>query len=216
MKKYFVHPVTSLTVTGSGDDPAWDSAIALTDFSYPWNPGTPSATEFKALWSPQYLFFLFRVSDPDILDRMANIRQNNRPPVESDRVEIFFKADDTMNPYYSLEMDALGRILDTKGFFYRKIDFDWTWPAGHLTVRANAGLEGYTVEGAISLESLHQLGMWDGSPILKAGLFRGQYDPANGKEVEAKWISWVRPDSAHPDFHIPSAFGELVLVSPMR
>ena len=132
--------------------------------------------------------------------------------VESDRVEIFFKADDKMNPYYALELDALGRVLDTEGKFYRDIDFDWTWPEGHLKVKANTDQEGYTVEGSISFESLRKLGMYKDDKILNAGLYRGEYGTTESSgKVQTKWISWVIPKSEKPDFHIPSSFGVLKL-----
>ena len=28
-----------------------------------------------------------------------------------------------------------------------------------------------------------------------------------GGEAEAHWVSWVRPGTEEPDFHVPSAFG---------
>jgi hypothetical protein len=90
-------------------------------------------------------------------------------------------------------------------------DDTWTWPSGHLIIKANRFEKGYSVEVAISKESLKQLGLLKGNK-LEAGLFRGECtELIDGSESKIKWISWVKPDSKTPDFHIPSAFGVLIL-----
>ena len=206
MKQYTVYKVSApIEITGAGVDPEWSEAPILEDFSYPWRADSPPQTSFRALWSQEYLFFLFEAMDPVIqfkVDRLQKVE-----PVDSDRVELFFKADDKMNPYYSLEMDALGRVLDTEGRFYRKIDFDWQWPSGHLEVKAEIKEGSYTVEGQISLESLRQLGMYKDDRQLQVGVYRAEYVFEEMRRVNARWISWVDPQSEQPDFHIPTSFG---------
>lgn len=41
---------------------------------------------------------------------------------------------------------------------------------------------------------------------LYLGLFRGEFDSMEWDEKTINWISWIRPTSKKPDFHIPSAF----------
>lgn len=197
-------------LSGRGTDPAWANAQELTDFTYPWREDQAPATRFKALWDGENLYFLYRASDPEIIAKTEN--GGEKDVVQSDRVEIFFKSDDQMDPYYALEMDALGRVLDTEGHYYRNVDYTWQWPAGHLTLKAATDAEGYWVEGAISLASLRKLGMYRDDQLLKAGLYRGEYLTNEQGETEVRWISWVKPDSEKPDFHIPSSFGLLRLV----
>ena len=202
--------VTPIQLTGKGSDTAWSNAKALSDFSYPWRTESAPTTTFKALWDDNYLYFLFRADDSNIWLKKEGLGEKD--VVASDRVEIFFKADDEMNPYYSLEMDALGRVLDTEGRYYREIDFGWNWPKGGLLLKASIDETGYWVEGAISFVSLRQLGMYKEDQLLQAGLYRGEYQPqADGKQ-EVKWISWIKPDSETPDFHIPSSFGLFQLI----
>ncbi len=199
-----------IKVDGSGSDPKWEKAIPLNDFQYPWREETPPETTFKALWDEEKLYLLYRADDPEIITKKEGLGE--RDVVNSDRVEIFFKADDQMNPYYALELDALGRVLDTEGRYHRNIDYHWNWPAGHLVVKASIDDDGYWVEASISFASLHQLGMWKpGQSFLKAGLYRGEYTQDEAGKTIVKWISWVKPDSPTPDFHIPSSFGQLDL-----
>lgn len=194
-----------IQMDGKGSDKTWEKAIALSDFHYPWREDAPPTTTFKALWNGDKFFFLYRAMDDTVIVKQQNLGEKD--VVNSDRVEIFFKADDEMNPYYALELDALGRILDTEGRFYRKVDFDWAWPEGGLVVMASIDEAGYWVEGYITMASLSALGMYKGDHLLKAGLYRGEYLNVGDFEDEVRWISWIIPDSEKPDFHIPSSFG---------
>ena len=126
----------------------------------------------------------------------------------SDRVEIFFRQDNLLSPYYCLEMDPIGRVFDYEARYHRKFNVAWNWPENELLVKADQTHDGYTIEGRISKQSLRQLGLLN-SEKLEVGLFRGECINLNAETPEIKWISWVKPDSMTPDFHIPSAFGVL-------
>lgn len=198
----------TLEITGLGDNPAWESANVLNDFIYPWREDSPPPTAFRALWDGEYFYFLYRATDPLIITPQGG--EPEKDVLGSDRVELFFKADDKMDPYYTLELDALGRIFDAECRFYRQVDPAWDWPEGQLRVLASQDETGYIVEGAISRASLKQLGLLQGNRLL-AGLYRGEYLPKADGTTETRWISWIRPDSEKPDFHIPSSFGALIL-----
>lgn len=203
----------SVQPDGKGSSQAWRQADTLTDFVYPWDSVTAPPTSFAALWDGDWFYGLFRVKDDSVI---TVVKDNNKMEVGgSDRVEIFLKKDDAMNPYYCLEMDADGRILDYNAFYYRKVNYPWHWPDGQLIIKASRAADGYIVEFAISMQSLQAFGLVQ-DHRLQAGLFRAQH-PAPGAArhpngwVDLRWISWIRPRSKFPDFHIPSAFGTLVL-----
>ncbi|HKK75355.1 MAG TPA: sugar-binding protein [Saprospiraceae bacterium] len=186
---------------------AWEPAYLLTDFSYPWRAEVPPKTEFRALHNDTYLYFRFEVWDDQLI--AAEHEQVKQAVVESDRVELFFRKDKQMNPYYCLEMDWKGRLLDNQAQYHRIMDYQWQWPANGLTFQSRLTAKGYTVEGSLTKTSLRQLGLLREGKI-ETGIFRGEYQDSPGKQV--KWISWVRPDSPQADFHIPSAFGLLKFI----
>ncbi|HEY4206122.1 MAG TPA: carbohydrate-binding family 9-like protein [Puia sp.] len=203
----------SIIPDGKGSSPAWRQADQLTDFVYPWDSAVAPPTSFAALWDGDWFYGLFRVKDDSVV---TLVKSNDKMDVGgSDRVEIFLKKDDAMNPYYCLEMDADGRVLDYNAFYYRKVNYPWHWPDGQLIIKASRAADGYIVEFAISVKSLNEFGLVQ-DHRLQAGLFRGQH-PAPGTPrrangwVDLRWISWIRPKSNFPDFHIPSAFGTLIL-----
>ena len=71
-------------------------------------------------------------------------------------------------------------------------------------------IRGSTLEFALSKKSLKKFGLLKRNKI-QAGLYRGECIELKDGKAEFKWISWVKPDSKTPDFHIPSSFGLLVL-----
>jgi len=166
---------------------------------------------FRALWNDLRFYFRFDVQACKIL---TLINTNHKLEVmNSDRVEIFFRTNGQLNPYYCLEMDPLGRVLDYKSRYYRQFDYEWHWP-GEKQLAVNAGYtgNGYFVEGSVTLESLKQLNLLHNHE-LQAGLFRGECIKLPDPEADFQWISWIQPASKHPDFHIPSAFGTIKLVT---
>ena len=205
-KVYFAKKQSPIDVT-SGPD--WSLAQKLDDFSYPWREEIPSATIFQAVWDDHNFWFRFEVEDENIL--VYRDKDLKEEVVYSDRVEIFFKKDDKMTPYFCLEMDPLSRVLDYDAHFYRKVNFGWKWPDNGLSVKGTKTGTGYVVEGNISLASLKKLGMLNDGKLL-AGLFRGECVALNGKNADLRWISWVDPQTERPDFHVPSAFGVIELV----
>lgn len=187
---------------------AWGKANELNDFSYPWQSDAAPATSFKALWDGQWLYCRYEVKDDSVL---VLVKKNEKLEIgASDRVEIFFNINDSMQPYYCLEMDANGRVLDYTANYYRKMNYNWQWPKDQLKVKAQRTSTGYVVEAAISIQSLKDLGLLLNNK-LHAGLFRAECKGFLNNRSDLRWISWIKPSSQQPDFHIPSAFGTLIL-----
>ena len=209
LKTYAIKKISGdLVVSGKADDPRWREANALTDFHYPWENETTPYTEFRALHTDDWVYFLFRIKDDDV-----NIRQvtnDKREVAASSRAEIFFRIDEKLKPYYCLEIDPLGRVLDYEATYHRNFDVNWSWPANQLIIKSSQQTDGYIVEFAISKKSLQQLGLLKNN-VLQAGLFRANCSHTANAGEEFKWISWMKPDSKTPDFHIPSSFGVLRL-----
>lgn len=191
--------------------PDWKKADVLKDFTCPWSPEKPAGMTFRALWNDLRFYFRFDITGSRIL---TFTNTNHKMEVlDSDRVEIFFRTSSRLKPYYCLELDPLGRILDYKARYYRQFEYDWRWPGEkQLEVLAAFTADGYFVEGSISLTSLKEMDLLH-HQVLEAGLFRGECLKLPDPESAFNWISWVRPESQHPDFHIPSAFGRIELVT---
>lgn len=209
IKSYSVRKINGkFTVSGTGHDPQWKHAMILTDFGYPWESEAPPPTTFRALHDDQWLYCLFEVKDEKV--HILRDKDHKSEVASSSRAEIFFRIDERLSPYYCLEIDPIARVFDYKATYHRNFDLTWSWPQGHLIVKSDRTADGYTVEIAVSKASLKELGVLRNN-MLEAGLYRGDCSPRSEGEYDFKWISWVRPDSKTPDFHIPSSFGVLRL-----
>ena len=202
----------SIAIDGRGGDPGWQTAHVLTDFSFPWIKRKPPATEFRALWSEQRLYFRFDVTDTDIV--LGQGIGAMEKVIGSDRVEIFFSTGPNLNPYYAIEVDPRGEVLDYEARYHRQMN--WNWSCDGLVVETSLRDSDYTVEGFIprttflELDCLHED---EEGYYLCAGLYRAEFshDPDGGPVIE-DWMSWVEPEVASPDFHVPTSFGTIRLV----
>jgi hypothetical protein len=190
------------------DDGSWNSASLLSDFTYPWEDESAPDMEFRALHDDQWLYCFFRVRDKNVL---TYVKESTKEEVLlGDRVELFLSTDENLTSYYGIEIDPNARVYDYHAAHYRKFNAAWQWPDGQLQIIAKKSVDGYDVSVSMSIQSLKELGLLH-NQTLRAGIFRGKCMEINLTEDRMRWISWVRPDSATPDFHIPSAFGTFVL-----
>lgn len=210
IKNYEVNsvPKNELIISGKGDSHLWNKAIVLDDFISPWDSKSPNRIEFKVLWDFEQLFFCFTVYDTEIhIEKKDN---SNDSIGNSDRVELFFRPDNTLNPYYCLEIDATARVMDFIAYPDKNFNFDWSWPKNDLLVKSSINKDCFVVEGAIRIASLKQFNLINNNQI-EAGVFRAKYAKGDNGSYEPTWITWVNPVTETPNFHIPSSFGILTL-----
>ena len=186
----------------------WQDKELIRSLYDPWLQAHPKGTLFSAIHDETAIYFHFKV----LVDGYhAQQTADERLAVAgSDRVEIFFKKDDQMSPYYCLEVDYLGRCLDYKANYHRQMDFDYRWPNG-LKVQAQDLPESYQVIISIQKTLLVKLGLLQNSQV-QIGVFQATYFKKNETQLGTNWYSWVDPTTLKPDFHVPSAFGVLELV----
>jgi hypothetical protein len=186
----------------------WEKANCLTDFSSPWKKDSISKIEFRAMWDLENFYFNFRVFDTEIyIDKKDDSLESIG---NSDRVELFFRTNESLNPYYCLEIDTKGRIMDFKAYPNKDFDFSWKWSKDDIEVKTSKDEISFTVEGRISIQSLNDLSLIQNNTI-EAGVFRAKFSLVENLQYEPTWISWVDPNTETPNFHIASSFGKFVL-----
>jgi len=211
MKTYNVNfnKNAQLKITGKADDPLWENAEVLTDFISAWDKEPVKKIEFKSVWDAENLFFCFKVYDNEVhIDKKDDSADSIG---NSDRVELFFRTDANLNPYYCLEIDPTPRIMDFIAYPNKNFDHNWNWPQNDIEVKSHITKNYFIVEGAISLASLKKFNLLNDNKI-EAGIFRAKYNRADGVNFEPTWISWVNPNTISPNFHTPTSFGILNLI----
>lgn len=187
----------------------WEKANCLTDFCSPWKADSFSKIEFKALHDRENFYFNFRVFDTDVY---IDQKDNSFASIgNSDRVELFFRTNESLNPYYCLEIDTSGRIMDFKALPEKDFDFSWKWPKNDIEVKTSKDGTSFIVEGRISIQSLKDLNLIQNNTI-EAGVFRAKFSLVENLQYEPTWISWVNPNTETPNFHIASSFGKFILL----
>ncbi len=197
-----------LNISGKGDDVLWNKAAILDNFVSPWNTDKKSEIIFKALWDRENLFFNFTVFDTEI--HIEKKDDSVESIGNSDRVELFFRPDDSLNPYYCLEIDTCSRIMDFIAYPNSNFDFNWDWPQNNLKVKSSINADSFIVEGSISIKSLKRFNLINNNTI-ETGVFRAKYKKTQNKTFEPTWITWVNPNTETPNFHLASSFGRFIL-----
>lgn len=195
-----------IQVDGQLLEPAWNTAERKTDFVYPWSRREAPATEFRALVDRERLYFAFQVSDKDVV--AAKEFPGESTVNGEDRVEVFFARDKELERYFCIEIDALGRVHDYAASHYRKFDSGWNCPG--LRAAGRLISDGYIVEASIPLKTLSDLMGRPVAPgsVMRVGLFRAEFRPGALGEADDSWLSWIKPKTNKPDFHVPSAFAD--------
>lgn len=212
MKRYKVNIINaSAENILNSEDSLWKNANSLIDFSSPWNHQPIKKIEFKALHDKKEIFFQFKVFDNDIYIHPS--KNKYKSINNSDRVELFFRSDENLNPYYCLEIDPTARVMNFKASPNKQFDFTWNWPEKHLKVVSYKSENYFTVNIAVSIQSFKDLSLLKGNNI-ETGIFRAKYNKIeNTKDYKPTWITWVNPNTIEPNFHIKSSFGLLELES---
>ena len=210
MKNYTVKFINKDTKNFlSNVDAPWENANSLIDFSSPWDQEPIKKIEFKALHNNKDVFFQFKVFDEDTYIHPSENKDNSIN--NSDRVELFFRSDENLNPYYCLEIDPTARVMDFKAHPNKKFDFNWNWPDNDMKVVSQRNENYFTVRIAISIQSFKDLSLLKENRI-ETGIYRAKYNKIeNEKEYQPTWITWVDPNTDEPNFHIKSSFGVLEL-----
>jgi len=213
MKTYKVQHIASqnILLSGMGDDHLWDHAHKMTDFNSPWDDAPIKEIDFKALWSDSHLYIKFRVADNQVHINNSDSDICTDTIGESDRVELFFRSNDQLDPYYCLEIDPSPRVMDFKAKPNKDFDFDWQWPSEDLQVKSHISETHFTVEISLSLKSLKELDLLKNN-VIETGIYRAKYNKQTDGSFEPIWIPWVNPQTETPNFHIASSFGKLELV----
>lgn len=195
--------VKSISVDGKKDD--WQQIpVSVSGLTVPWNGAAKDRTRFSVCHDKKNLYFLYEVADTTII---YNNEKTEASVGSSDRIEFFFSKDPAMGDYYCAEIDPRGKVMDYHAKFYRQFDFDWNFKG--LKLGTHTGKDTYIVEGSISLKSLEEMGVISPDGEIRFGVYRADY--YGPQEEQVIWSSWIIPDAANPDFHIPSSLGVLKL-----
>ncbi len=165
-------------------------------------------TAFASRWTGQFLYFAFR-SHYDVLtctDRPSTASKTPTLWEKEDVVEIFLAPDQNhLTQYKEFEVSPSSQWID--------IDLDWS--SGSKDFEWESGMESRTLIDRIGKR-------WEAEfrvplrSFLPTSLSAGSAVRLNAYRVELKsqlYLAWSPTFTAEPNFHVPSKFGRMILVS---
>jgi uncharacterized protein (DUF362 family) len=198
-----------ITLDGRADEPAWARATPVRwETDYAGHP-TGIATQARFLWRADGLYALFELSSAALTntDTSQPAGEERVGLYKEDCVELFLTPD-AAHPkrYYEVELGPFGHYYDIDVDRERgKHNVAWSSGAVVATRRDPAGHEA-TIEVKL------------GAPEIIAALRPGARLPLGLYRIEGKkertYLAWSPPRTAKPNFHVPEAFGVLVIDPP--
>ncbi|MFO0666262.1 MAG: DUF362 domain-containing protein [Polyangiaceae bacterium] len=197
-----VPPDKSITIDGVVD-PFWNTAVPVsfeTDYA---GRATGTKTEVRFAWNERGLYALWKLEGAGLhVDRSRDVHVEREKLYEEDCTELFLTPDPTRRlHYFEVEVGPLGHFFDLDvDRETKRSDTAWSSKpriASHVS-GSEVTLE-YVLEASDIVRALRP------GAKLPLGLFRME-----GK-APRKYLAFSPPRTKSPNFHVPEAFGELVL-----
>ena len=196
----------SITIDGSGTDAAWASAPVVG-----WDTDTSGArtgivTLARFLHAPGALYALWELEGTGLNTDRTRPANLPRPKLyEEDCVEMFFTPDaSSPKRYLEMEIGPLGHFFDVSvDRDAHMSDTRWSSRA-HIGTTQDAAAHRAVIEAEFTAPEI-VAALKDGARLPLA-LYRME-----GKSPGRRYLAWSPPRTAHPDFHVPEAFGTLVV-----
>ncbi len=172
-----------------------------------WN----TLTRISTIWNQTHLFFKFECNY-DTLYVKPHLGTGG--PIdqlwESDVVEVFLRPPGSSD-YFEFEVSPLGQWLDVHIIKPRQ-DVDFAW-LSHLEVRVQLDQHERTWSGVLKIPC---------GPMLRTAGAERPPEPGDvwglnlfrlaGEEPDREYLAWRPTRTVQPDFHVPPAFGHLILL----
>ena len=188
-------------------DRYWDGKPALREKGHNWN----NLTRIASFWNKNSVFFNFECwFDRLNINAQWSARSATPRLRETDVVEVFLKPE-SCDDYFEIEVSPLGEYLDAH-VIKPRVDVDFRWNSGLRTkVRINEkkriwhALFSLPFQPIIEASSLAEL------PEVGAAWRLNLYRIA-GEGAEREYLAWRPTFTRQPDFHVSSAFGNLIFL----
>jgi len=195
----------TITLDGKGDDAAWARATAVSWQSDYAGVASGITTRARFLWSKGGLYALLELAGAGLhVDTARPTDVERKGLYNEDCAEIFFTPDPAHpKHYFEVELGPFGHFFDIEiDRESGKQNTAWSSGARIATTR-NAAARTAVIEALLT------------APEIRAALAAGARLPLGLYRMEGvgerRYLAWSPPRTAKPNFHLPEAFGALVL-----
>ena len=195
----------AITIDGKGDDAAWARAVPVSWQSDYAGVASGISTRARFVWSKDGLYALLELANAGLhVDTARPTDVERKGLYNEDCAEIFFTPDPAHSKrYFEVELGPFGHFFDIEIDRERgKQNTAWSSGARIATTR-NAAARTAVIEVLLT------------APEIRAALAAGARLPLGLYRMEGAvdrhYLAWSPPRTAKPNFHVPEAFGALVL-----
>ncbi len=199
----------AIAIDGRGDDAAWTRARPVAwESDYAGKPAGIS-TRARFLWSKAGIHALFELEGAGLhTDTSQPVGVERQGLYKEDCVEMFLTPD-AAHPkhYYEVELGPFGHFFDIDVDRERgKQDIAWS---SRPTIATRRDAKAHTATIEVLLAAPEITAALAPGARLPLGLYR-----IEGGDGGQRFLAWSPPRTAKPNFHVPEAFGVLVLDGP--
>lgn len=197
----------AITLDGKLEEEAWKRAAPATWDTDTSGRKTSIVTHARFLWAKDALYVSFENDGAGLFADATKPTSAERAKLYEEDCDELFLAPDAAQPkrYFEIELGPLGHFLD--------VSIDRTATPVKSDVAWSSGVVSATTRDATARESVIEAKIPSseitrslvGGAKLPLGLYRME-----GKTKRA-YLAWSPPRTGKPDFHVPSAFGTLVI-----
>lgn len=195
----------TITVDGKGDDPAWKRATPAT-WDTDWSgKKTSVVTHVRFVWSKDVIHMLVENDGAGLFSDASAPTSVERTKLYEEDCNELFLAPSASHPkkYFELELGPLGHFMDAS------IDRESSPPKADLAWSSGVVSATHTDEVA------HTSTIEARIPSVVSGLAPGTRLQLNLFRMEGKkkrlYLAWSPTRTGRPDFHVPDAFGTLII-----
>jgi hypothetical protein len=195
----------TVLIDGRASDAAWGKASAAQWDSDYAGDQTGIPTKARFLWSKDGLYALFELESAGFnTDQSKPVGEERKGLYNEDCVELFLTPDPSApKRYYEVEIGPFGHFFDLS-VDREAGSNDTGWSSGaKIATSRNKAARTAVIEALLT------------APAIKEALKAGARLPMNLYRMEGKdprrYLAWSPPRTKKPNFHVPEAFGALVL-----
>jgi uncharacterized protein (DUF362 family) len=191
-------------IDGDTSDDAWKRAQPVSFVTDYAGNATATKTTVRALWSDALYLAIDLESAGFNVDTSKPVTVERTKLYEEDCAEIFLAPDPkNRDRYFEMEVGPRGHFFDIDVDHAKKTS-DTAWSA-KMTIAARADEAAHVAHLEIAVRAPEIVATLVPNARLPLGLYR-----IEGKSPRT-YLAWSPPRTDKPNFHVPSAFGTLVL-----
>jgi len=207
--------VSTVTIDGRLDEPAWKAACAVGDFVFPWwEQGKKEQTFAKMLWDDRFLYVSYLCQDAHI---WAEHTERDSAVWRDDCVEVFTAPNPAQpDDYFNIEMNVRGAFLDQHhpdgpG---KEIAEEWNSSGIKIAITIDGTLNNesdtdrsWILEAAIPFANFAKVAK--NTPPKPGDVWYLNLNRLGGK-TNPQFSQWSASRTEEPQFHAPRYFGRVV------